>query len=137
MHIRHHLVVVAMLIAGLGIASLSDAQQAVPTENKGIKTDVLIQYELGKQGLNDYQDRSLRVRRTIIDPGGVIAVHSHRFRPAMIYVISGAITEHRKDGTAKEAKAGDAIAETADVNHWVENLSDQPAVILTVDLYKP
>jgi quercetin dioxygenase-like cupin family protein len=117
-------------------AGSTTAQEAKPTENKGLKADVVTTLDLGKQGLNDYTSRQMRARRITLAPGGVIAYHSHKDRPTMDYVISGAVIDHRDGVPDRTYKAGDMITEATDTNHWVENKSDVPAELVTIDLFK-
>lgn len=123
---------VAMLI-GLGIVA---AQQAKPTENKGFNADVLTTIDLGKQGLNDYNSRQMRMRKIVLAPGGVIAYHSHSNRPTMDYIIKGTVLEHRDGVPDRVYKAGDTITENTDVNHWLENKGDVPFEVVVIDLFK-
>jgi quercetin dioxygenase-like cupin family protein len=129
------------LIAASAVALLiawdtAVAQQAKPTENKGLKSDVLTTIDLGKQGLNDYNSRQLRMRKTNLAPGGVVAYHSHSSRPAMDYVLKGAVIDHRDGAPDRTYKAGDTFSENTDVNHWLENKGKVPAEWITVDLFK-
>lgn len=112
------------------------AQQAKPTENKGLKADVLTSIDLGKQGLNDYNSRQMRMRKVTLAPGGVLAYHSHSNRPTMDYIIKGAVLEHRDGASDRIYKAGDTITENTDVNHWVENKGKVPAELVAIDLFK-
>ena len=123
---------VALLI-GLGAAA---AQQAKPTENKGMKADVLTNIDLGKQGLNDYNSRQMRMRKLTLAPGGVIAYHSHSSRPTMDYILKGAVVEHRDGVPDRTYKAGDTITENTDVNHWLENKGKVPFEVVVIDLFK-
>ena len=123
---------VALLI-GLGGTA---AQQAKPTENKGFNADVLTTIDLGKQGLNDYNSRQMRMRKIVLAPGGVIAYHSHSNRPTMDYIIKGAVLEHRDGVPDRVYKAGDTITENTDVNHWLENKGDVPFEVVVIDLFK-
>jgi quercetin dioxygenase-like cupin family protein len=123
---------VALLIA-CGTAA---AQQAKPTENKGMKADVLTTIDLGKQGLNDYNSRQMRMRKITLAPGGVVGYHSHSDRPAMDYVLKGAVIDHRDGVPDRTYKAGDKITENTDVNHWVENKGKVPAELIAIDLVK-
>ena len=43
----------------------------------------------------DVANRDLRMRRLVVAPGGIVPLHSHVGRPALISVVSGAITEYR------------------------------------------
>ncbi len=123
---------VALLI-GLGASA---AQQAKPTENKGMKADVLTSIDLGKQGLNDYNSRQMRMRKLVLAPGGVIAYHSHSNRPTVDYILKGAVVEHRDGAPDRIYKAGDTITENTDVNHWLENKGKVPYEVVVIDLFK-
>ena len=90
------------LLVGLWSAS---GQQAPPTENKGVKSDVLATIDLGPE-IDGMQGRQLRLRLVTTDPGGVNAVHSHKDRPAVVHVLQGTFTEHREGGGGKEYKKG-------------------------------
>ena len=37
--------------------------------------------------------RSLRLRMLVLQPGGVVPMHSHKDRPALIFIASGTVTE--------------------------------------------
>ena len=41
--------------------------------------------------------RQLRTRRLVVQPGGIVPLHSHKDRPALIYTLSGSITEYQLD----------------------------------------
>jgi quercetin dioxygenase-like cupin family protein len=127
------------MLAILTIGSALDmaAAQQPPTENKGVKAEALSAFALGKQGLDDLSQRQMRMRQITLEPGGVAGFHSHKDRPALSYVMKGALTEHRKGSPDRTYKAGEAIVEGTDVDHWAENASStEPVVIISVDLFK-
>jgi quercetin dioxygenase-like cupin family protein len=125
----------AVLTIG-GALDMAAAQQA-PTENKGVKPEVLSGLPLAKQGLDDLSQRQMRMRQITLEPGGVVGFHSHKDRPALSYIIKGSLTEHRKGSPDRTYKVGEAIAEGTDVDHWAENASSsEPVVIVSVDLFK-
>jgi quercetin dioxygenase-like cupin family protein len=124
----------AVLALAAGMATAL-AQQA-PTDNKGMKAEQLSGFALGKQGLEDYGQRQMRMREIVIEPGGVAAMHSHKNRPALSYIMKGALTEHRKGAPDRVYKAGEVITESTDVDHWAENVSAEPVTIISVDLFK-
>ena len=39
----------------------------------------------------------MRLRKLVVQPGGIVPNHSHAERPSNIYVVDGAITEYRFD----------------------------------------
>ena len=121
------------LIVGLWPAS---GQQAPPTENKGVKYDALATIDLGPE-IDGMQGRQLRLRLVTVEPGGVIAVHSHKDRPAVVRVLEGTLTEHREGGGGKEYQAGESWAEGKETTHWAENKGTKPAVLIVGDIFKP
>jgi quercetin dioxygenase-like cupin family protein len=125
----------AILTIG-GALDMAAAQQA-PTENKGVKPEVLSGLKLSTQGLDDFSQRQMRMRQITLEPGGVVGLHSHKGRPTLSYIVKGVLTEHRKGSPDRTYKAGEAITEGVDVEHWAENTSaTEPVVIVTVDLFK-
>ncbi len=80
-------------------------------------------------------DRKFRLRRLEVQPGGVVPWHSHSERPAIIYIVSGAITEYRSTCAVPiEHKAGEVTAETKAVSHWWKNNSKAPVVLISADI---
>lgn len=130
------LIIVAWFLSfALGTrAGTAAAQQAAPTENKGINIALLNAVDLGPE-IPGMQGLQLRMRTITIEPGGVVAVHSHKDRPGAAYVLKGSVIEHRGD-VAKEYGAGGNWAEDGNVTHWVENKGVSPAVLIAVDIFK-
>ncbi len=110
------------------------AQQTTPTENKGVTFAPLTAVDLGPE-IPGMQGRQLRLRMITVDPGGVIAVHSHKDRPGVAYVLKGTVINHRGD-VAKEYGMGENWAEDRNLTHWVENKGTSPAVLIAVDIFK-
>ena len=50
--------------------------------------------------------------------------------------MKGSLTEHRKGGPDRTYKNGEVITESTDVDHWAENTSSEPAVLISADLFK-
>jgi len=107
------------------------AQQAAPTENKGVTFNQLTSVDLGPE----IPGMHLRLRTVTIEPGGFVAVHSHKDRPGSAYVLKGTVINHSGE-VAKEYGAGGYWAEGRDYTHWVENKGTSPAVIILVDVFK-
>ena len=93
---------------------------------------------IGKIDLKDEKvgiARMFRLRRLEVQPGGVVPWHSHGDRPAIIYIVSGAITEYSSDCAVPiEHKAGEVSTETKGVAHWWKNNGSEPVVLLSSDL---
>jgi len=115
-----------------GANALADAA----TMPSRVTDEVIASIDLG-QGYN-IPGRSLRMRRLVVQPGGVVPLHSHAERPANIYVVSGQITEYAS--TCKVGithRAGDVVAEHGDVSHWWRNNSRHPTVLISGDILPP
>lgn len=101
----------------------------------GVTDDVVVATDLEKEpvGIND---RLFRLRKLVVRPGGVVPWHSHGNRPAIIYIVSGEITEYASSCAVPILhKAGEAAAETHVTSHWWKNLGRAPAVLLSADLF--
>jgi quercetin dioxygenase-like cupin family protein len=114
----------------------ASGQQAPPTENKGVKIDVLATIDLGPE-IDGLQGRQLRLRLLTVEPGGVVAVHSHKDRPAVAHLLQGTLTVHRERGSWTEYKEGNSWFEGKETTHWTENRGTTPAVLMVGDIFKP
>jgi len=82
--------------------------------------------------------RALRMRRLVIQPGGVVPWHSHQERPANIYVVSGEVTEYSSTCSVPIThKAGEVVAESGAKSHWWKNNSRRPATLISADILPP
>ena len=86
--------------------------------------------------IDSVQGRRLRLRRLTLEPGGVVAVHSHKDRPTVLHVIKGTLTSHPQGKPVQVLSAGDGLAEGKDANHWVQNTGNETAEFITVDVFK-
>lgn len=107
-----------------------------PTQPSGVQDAVLTSIDLAGErvALRGYQ---LRLRRLVVQPGGVVPVHSHENRPALIYIESGEMTEYKNICAVPLVhRAGEATPEDHRVVHWWRNTGRVPAVILSADLFQ-
>ncbi len=118
----------------LVMSSPAFASGKAPEKTHGLSAVALEAHELAAQipVMSNYQ---LRARRVTFEPGGATSLHSHAMRPGIVYVERGEIVEIRS-GEKRTFKAGETWNETADTEHWVKNASDQPAVLIIIDLPK-
>jgi len=82
------------------------------------------------------KDHALRLRRLVVKPGGIVPWHTHTDRPAIIYIVSGTITEYRS--TCKSPilhKTGESTAEVKGTSHWWKNTGKKTVVLLSADLF--
>ena len=100
----------------------------------GVTDTVLATIDLGKEPIKA-SGHMQRVRRLVIQPGGIVPWHSHNDRPALIYIIDGEINEYNSNCSVPIVhKAGDVARETLGTAHWWKNLTDKPVVLLSFDI---
>ena len=104
-----------------------------PTKPVGVTDTVLESIDLAKQMVK-LDDHQLRIRRLEIQPGGIVPLHDHADRPALIYIVSGEITEFASNcKTGIVHKAGETSRD-ADLKHWWKNTSKKPVVLISADI---
>lgn len=136
-------VLAALCIAGATAASAgdcpagnhtNDGQRAGATAHKGVSEKLLGQIDLSKEKVA-VAGHHFRMRRLVVQPGGEVAWHSHEDRPALIFVVSGAITEYSSAcAVAIEHKAGELSIEQGGLSHWWKNNTRKPAVLISADI---
>jgi quercetin dioxygenase-like cupin family protein len=85
--------------------------------------------------INGLDNRRLRLRRLVVQPGGVVPWHSHTDRPALIMTVSGQITEYRSScAVGIDHKAGDVTREQKGTSHWWKNNGKVEAVLIAADI---
>ena len=105
-----------------------------PTMPKGVTDTVIGAINLGPE--INVDGRQLRTRRLVVQPGGIVPLHSHKDRPALIYTVSGSITEYSSAcGAPIEHKAGDISREADGLSHYWVNHGKVPAVLLSSDVF--
>jgi quercetin dioxygenase-like cupin family protein len=79
--------------------------------------------------------RDLRLRRLVVQPGGVVPFHSHQGRPALIITVSGEITGHRTSCAIPIVhRAGEVSREADGIGHYWVNHGSVAAVLLSADV---
>ena len=104
-----------------------------PTAPDRVTDDVIASIDLtGRYGVTG---RNLRLRRLVVEPGGVVPLHSHADRPANIYIVDGEITEYSSAcAVGITHRKGDVVAEQGELSHWWRNNSRRRAVLLSADI---
>ena len=121
-------------MAGQCSAAGANPLASAPTMPQGVTDTVIGSVDLGKEINAD--GRQLRTRRLVVQPGGIVPLHSHKDRPALIVTVSGSITEHRSDcSTPIEHHAGDISREADGISHYWINHGTEPAVLLSSDVF--
>lgn len=101
----------------------------------GVTDNVIASADLAKQPVN-INDRLFRLRRLVVQPGGVVPWHSHGDRPAIIYIVSGQITEYASTCAVPIVhKQGEATTEAHPTQHWWKNTGKEQVVLLSADLF--
>jgi quercetin dioxygenase-like cupin family protein len=112
----------------------NDARAPVSTPAKGVTDTVLATIDLAKEPVK-LADHLQRVRKLVIEPGGVVPWHSHTDRPALIYIIEGEIVEYASNCAVPIVhKAGEVRAETQGTSHWWQNHGDKTVTLLSFDI---
>ena len=106
------------------------------TPAKGVTDTVLTTIDVAHEPAA-IDGRSFRMRRLIIQPGGVVPWHSHGDRPAIIYVVQGTVTEYASSCSVPIVHhAGDTTPELHNTAHWWRNMGKTPATLISADLLK-
>lgn len=114
--------------------SMANALANAPTMPKSVTDTVLGSIDLGAEIA--VADRQLRTRRLVIQPGGIVPMHSHVDRPALIYTVSGQITEYRSNCAVPIVhKAGEISREADGISHYWINNGKTAAVLLSSDVH--
>ena len=124
-----------VLAAGLTTVGIAFSQLTPPSDNKGVAVKPVGALDLGTE-IDGLSGRQLRMRYITLAPGGHFAVHNHKDRPTLEYILAGTVIEYR-DGVAKEYKAGDVVLADKNTTHWWQNKGTEQVVFLPVDIFKP
>jgi quercetin dioxygenase-like cupin family protein len=110
-------------------------QKMSTAKAKGVTDKVQARIELVNEPVM-LQEHALRLRRLVIQPGGIVPWHSHTDRPAIIYIVSGTITEYRSTCAVPIVhRAGESTAEVKGTSHWWKNTGKKTVVLLSADLF--
>jgi quercetin dioxygenase-like cupin family protein len=114
-----------------------DAMNPGPTTPPNVTDTVISSSDLAPIGPGP-EGRKMRLRKLVVQPGGVVLWHSHEKRPPNIYTISGSITEYRSTGAVPtEHGEGDVTSEFGPLVHWWKNNTNKPTVLLSADILPP
>jgi quercetin dioxygenase-like cupin family protein len=116
------------------VVASGQGQKPGATMPKGVTDTVLSSVNLAEEPVK-LDDHLMRLRRLVIQPGGIVPWHSHGDRPAIIYVVQGQVTEYASSCAVPILhKAGEATAETHLTAHWWKNTGKTTAVLLSADI---
>lgn len=101
----------------------------------GVTDEVQAAIDLSKEPAR-IEGRMLRLRKLVIQPGGVVPWHSHGDRPAIILVTKGVIVEYASTCSVPIAHGpGDATTEMHPTAHWWRNEGKEPVELYSADLF--
>ncbi|MEE2693094.1 MAG: cupin domain-containing protein [Pseudomonadota bacterium] len=101
---------------------------------KDVTDDELAFVKLDKE-IEGLDGRRLRLRKLVVQPGGVVPWHDHTDRPALIMTAEGQITEYRSDCSVGVVHtAGEVSTEYRGLKHWWRNEGKTPAVLIAADI---
>lgn len=125
-------------VAGLAVAFGAGVAvgQNAPSQNKGVSVSAPTFVDLTRE-IDSVSGRQLRLRTVTIEPGGVVAMHSHKDRPSVVVALEGTLTEHIDNGEVHERSAGSTWTEANGISHWAENKGDGPVRVVACDVFKP
>ena len=113
---------------------MTDAQKPGATKPVGVDDKVIGSIALAQEAPR-LKEHKLRLRRLVVQPGGVVPWHSHGERPAIIYIVSGTIVEYRSTCAVPIVhKAGEVAQEVHTTSHWWKNTSKKQVVLLSADI---
>ncbi len=127
----------SLAVAGTCPADKTGVNLRAPdtTPAKGVTDTVINSIDLSKEPAH-IEGRLFRLRRLVVQPGGVVPWHSHGDRPAIIVIESGEVYEYASTCSVPILhKAGDSVTETHATAHWWKNTGKVPVVILSADLF--
>ena len=113
----------------------TDVTKPGPMMPANVTDTVISTIDLTAYGSAKHQ---LRMRRLVVQPGGIVPWHSHSERPANILVVSGSITEYRSTCATPITHAeGEVTAESGNLAHWWKNNTSKPTVLISADVLPP
>jgi quercetin dioxygenase-like cupin family protein len=113
---------------------VQNGQKPGATAPHGVTDTVIGSIDLGNEAPR-LANHKFRLRRLVVQPGGVVPWHSHAERPAIIYIVSGTIIEYASTCAVPIVhRAGDVARETHLTAHWWKNNTRRPVVLLSADI---
>jgi quercetin dioxygenase-like cupin family protein len=112
----------------------ANALPGAATAPVGIVDTELASIDLAKENVK-LDQRRLRLRHMTIAPGGIVPLHSHEDRPALIMVNSGEIYENSSKCLVPILhKAGEISREFLGTKHWWKNTGTQQVDLTIADI---
>ncbi|KAB2848640.1 MAG: cupin domain-containing protein [Hyphomicrobiaceae bacterium] len=131
----------ALFLSGAAFAGSCPADQvranahtSGPNAHKQVTDKVIVSIDLAEEKVA-LDGHKFRLRKLVVQPGGIVAWHNHGERPAIIFIVSGAIQEYRSDCAVPIVhKAGEVTEEVRTTSHWWKNHTSKPVVLYSADI---
>jgi quercetin dioxygenase-like cupin family protein len=106
-----------------------------PPDHEGMEVRDLGRLDLGRE-FASFGGRDVRVRYWTMAPSGIIRLHQHSERPAMVYLLSGEVEEYKfgVEGS-RTIRAGEMTVEDANTLHYWINHGDELVTMVAFDIY--
>jgi len=105
------------------------------TPASGVTDTVVGMIDLSKEPAH-IEGRLLRLRKLVVQPGGVVPWHTHHDRPAIILITKGTIVEFASNCSVPIVHGpGDVTTETHTTAHWWRNETKEPVELFSADLF--
>lgn len=112
----------------------NNALAGAPTAPIGVMDKELASIDLSKENVK-LNERRLRLRHMEIQPGGVVPLHDHADRPALIMVTAGEIYENSSKCLVPIFhKPGDVSREFLGTKHWWKNQGTTTVMLTIADV---
>lgn len=108
-----------------------------PSSNpaSGVTDTVLGTIDVAKEPAH-IEGRLFRMRKLVIQPGGVVPWHTHMDRPAIIVITKGTIIEYASNCFVPIVHSeGDVSTEMSTTSHRWRNETDSPVELYSADLF--
>jgi len=109
-----------------------------PSKPRAVSNKPVANAPLIEEGLDQIAGYNLRTRSWVIggENAGVVPIHSHADRPAIVYVLEGEIYEYRNDADERiKHSAGGLSLEEGAVTHWWINEGPQDVRLIAFDVF--
>ena len=108
-----------------------------PAGARNIKNVPIANEPLVDEGLSQIAGYNLRTRSwNISGDTGIVPIHSHADRPAIVFTLSGEIYEYRSDVAERLLhSAGGLSLEEGDVTHWWLNEGPEDVRLIAFDVF--
>ena len=132
------------ILFGVGLISCSafavalaqgPSRESAPTESRGFEDVELRSIDLESE-IDTVKGYKLRMRRLTLEPGGTIALHNHKDRPTVSYLIKGTLTSRSPGKPDVVITAGGGHTAGMADDHWVENRGTDTAEWIVVEVAK-